>query len=298
MNKTNVNYPHPVLSSINDDYVDSSFDIYLNGEPYIEENNAVINVSYSLACEGLKQMILSGQAQVAVYMDSSIAEFRQMRAFESNSTDLKLEISRNEINRTLQLKGYIISAANLQTFSLPEHNKEIFGSFPFSIRKGDILGLATHAYTIPLESYDPLADRPSIFSIRKQTERPKEEVSADFSGQKITIWLNEETHNKYRTLYAAPDARGVLSSFFAAPVLVDALYFIKNMTEEERMSCESKKWYQVINHRLQELQINISSEVSMTKIANLILPRIFSSSVESLTSLCEALLKGGEKDEN
>lgn len=85
---------------------------------------------------------------------------------------------------------------------------------------------------------------------------------------------------------------------FATPVLVDALYFIKNMTDEERMDYESKKWYQVINHRLQELKINISSEVSMTKIANLILPRIFSSSVEELTSLCDALLKGGEKDEN
>ncbi len=298
MNKTNVNYPHPVLSSINEDYVDSAFDLHLNGEPYIEENDAVINLSYSLECDGLKKMILCGDANVVVYMNSSVAEFRQMKPFDSNSTEMRLAISKNEINRTLQLKGYIVSATNLQTFSLPEHNKDIFGSLPFSIRKGDILGLSTHSYNIPLDSYDPLADRPSIFSIRKQTERPKEEVSADFSGQKITIWLNEETHNKYKTLYVAPDARGVLSSFFATPVLVDALYFIKNMTDEERMDCESKKWYQVITHRLQELKINISSEVSMTKIANLILPRVFSSSVESLTSLCEALLKGGEKDEN
>lgn len=298
MNKTNVNYPHPVLSSINDDYIDSSFDIILNNEPYIEENNAIINISYTLNCEGLKELITSKKAKVVIYMDSSVAEFRKMREFESNKTEMSVIINRNEINRSLQLKGYIISAENMTNFSLKEHNKEMFGTFPFSIRKGDILGLATHSYTVPLDSYDPLADRPSIFSIRKQTEHSKEEVSADFSGHKITIWLNEETHNKYKTLYVAPDARGVLSSFFATPVLVDALYFIKNMTDEERMDYESKKWYQVINHRLQELKINISSEVSMTKIANLILPRIFSSSVEELTSLCDALLKGGEKDEN
>lgn len=298
MNKTNINYPHPVLSSANEDYIESSFDIMLVGEPCIEGNNAIINIAYSLVCSGLSNLIASGDAQVVIYMDSTVAEFRQMKAFDNDKTEMKIEINRNDVNRSLQVKGYIIAAKPIKSFSLEEHNKAFFGTVPFSLRKGDIMGLATHSFNIPLESYDPLADRPSIFSIRKQTQRPKEEVSSDFSGQKITIWLNEETHNKYRTLYVAPDTRGVLSAFFAAPVLVDALYFMKNMSEEERIEYESKKWYQVINHRLQELKLDINSEVSMTKIANLILPRIFSSSVESLTQLCEALLKGGEKDEN
>jgi hypothetical protein len=298
MNKTNINYPHPVLSSANEDYIESSFDIMLVGEPCIEGNNAVINIAYSLVCSGLSNLIASGDAQVVIYMDSTVAEFRQMKAFDNDKTEMKIEINRNDVNRSLQVKGYIIAAKPIKSFSLEEHNKAFFGTVPFSLRKGDIMGLATHSFNIPLESYDPLADRPSIFSIRKQTQRPKEEVSSDFSGQKITIWLNEETHNKYRTLYVAPDTRGVLSAFFAAPVLVDALYFMKNMSEEERIEYESKKWYQVINHRLQELKLDINSEVSMTKIANLILPRIFSSSVEALTQLCEALLKGGEKDEN
>lgn len=298
MNKTNINYPHPVLSSANEDYIESSFDIMLVEEPCIEGNNAVINIAYSLVCSGLSNLIASGDAQVVIYMDSTVAEFRQMKAFDNDKTEMKIEINRNDVNRSLQVKGYIIAAKPIKSFSLQEHNKAFFGTVPFSLRKGDIMGLATHSFNIPLESYDPLADRPSIFSIRKQTQRPKEEVSSDFSGQKITIWLNEETHNKYRTLYVAPDTRGVLSAFFAAPVLVDALYFMKNMSEEERIEYESKKWYQVINHRLQELKLDINSEVSMTKIANLILPRIFSSSVEALTQLCEALLKGGEKDEN
>ena len=298
MNKTNINYPHPVLSSANEDYIESSFDIMLVGEPCIEGNNAVINIAYSLVCSGLSNLIASGDAQVVIYMDSTVAEFRQMKAFDNDKTEMKIEINRNDVNRSLQVKGYIIAAKPIKSFSLEEHNKAFFGAVPFSLRKGDIMGLATHSFNIPLESYDPLADRPSIFSIRKQTQRPKEEVSSDFSGQKITIWLNEETHNKYRTLYVAPDTRGVLSAFFAAPVLVDALYFMKNMSEEERIEYESKKWYQVINHRLQELKLDINAEVSMTKIANLILPRIFSSSVEALTQLCEALLKGGEKDEN
>ena len=254
MNKSNINYPHPVLSIANDDYV------------------------------------------VVVFMDSVVAEYRHMESFPADKTTMRVTINRGDINRVLQIKGFIIASEEITQFTLPEHNKEHF-RFPIAIRKGDILGIATHSFNVPLESYDPLADRPSIFSIRKQSENPKEEVSADFSESKIIIWLNEETHQKYRTLYQAPDARGVLSAFFAAPVLVDALYYIKNMSEDERLIYEDKKWFQVINHRLKELKIDLEMEGSMTKVANMILPRIFSSSVESLTQLCNELLKGGERNE-
>lgn len=298
MNKTNINYPHPVLSSTNEDYLNSSFDIIINGDPFVEGDDAVIDIAYELVCDGLKEFISLKNAMVAVYLDSSVAEYRKMQAFPFDKTQMQIHINKNDINRSLQIKGYIVAAKATNSFSLPEHNKEIFGTVPFTLRKGDILGLATHSYNIPLDSYDPLADRPSIFAIRKQTERPKEEISADYSGAKITIWLNEDTHKKYETLYKAPETRGFLSSFFAAPVLVDVLYFMKNMSEEERLVNETKKWYQVIDHRLNELKINLAAEVSMTKVANLVLPHIFSSSIESMIDVfAAAVLKGGERNE-
>ena len=61
---------------------------------------------------------------------------------------------------------------------------------------------------------------------------------------------------------------------------------------------ENKKWYQVIDHRLNELKIDLSNEVSMTKVANLVLPHIFPSSIESMTNVfAAAVLKGGERNE-
>ena len=192
----------------------------------------------------------------------------------------------------LLLRGYIIANENIDSFALDEHNKKIFGRVPFTLRFGDIIGIATHHYNIPLNSYDPLADRPSIFRIRKQTTRPNEEVSADFSQDKIVIFLNADSYDKYQKLYEAPDVRGVLASFYAAPVLVDVLNYIKNMSEEERITASAKKWYQVIQFRLKELNIDLESEISLTKVANQILPHVFTSSVESLTQLCKALLQG------
>lgn len=297
MRITNINYPHPVLDASNSDYIDSSFDIALEADPTVTDSSILIDVSYSLECEGLKKLIEAGKAKVAVYLDCSIAEFRRMYSFPFSDTQLQIVINKSDVNRSIQLKGYIIAHEEISSFILPEHNKDMFANVPFSIRKGDVLAIAMHSFNLPLDSYDPLADRPSIFSIRRQTDRPKEEIAADFSEQKITIWLNAETHEKYRKLYEAPETRGFLSSFLAAPILVDVLFFIKNMSNEDKVDYETKKWYQVINKRLNDLKIDLATEDSMTKIADLILPRLFSTAIDSMTDVFRALLKGGDKDE-
>lgn len=297
MKKTNINYPHPVLSANNDDYVNSIFDIELIDDVIIEGENAIAKFRYILECDGLVSLISEGKAKVILYLESPIAEYRQTKPFPANSCETEIKIKINDINRTLTVKGFIISTDQINAFSLPEHNKDSFGEIPFKIRKGDILGLATHTYTIPLESYDPLSDRPSIFVIRRQTNNPKEEVNALFSDQKISIYLNDETYSKYQSLYEAPEIRSVLASFFAAPVLVDVLNFMKHMNEEDRAQYESKKWYQVIDHRLKELKIDLRIEESLTKSANMILPHIFKNAIDSLTVLCAELIKGGEKNE-
>ncbi len=293
MNRTNINYPHPVLSSLNEDYIDSTFDISIVDDAIEEDNNkAKLKVNYVLDCPGLQELINCGKAKVVVYIESVIAEFRQAFNFNHNETELSVELKKDELNRSLVLRGYIIADENIDSFVLDEHNKKIFGIVPFSLRRGDIMGIATHHYVIPLNSYDPLSNRPSIFRIRKQTERPNEEISADFSQDKIVIYLNADAYDKYQKLYEAPDVRGVLASFFAAPVLVDVLNYIKNMTEEERISAEEKKWYQVIQFRIKELNIDLNSENSLAKLVNLILPHVFVNAVESLTQLCKALLQG------
>lgn len=294
MTKTNINYPHPVLSAANDDYVNSKFDIELINDPTVKGENAVISIRYILDCDGLLEMLRQHKAEVVLFIESPISEYRKIERFPSDCMEKTILIKKDMLNKSVSLKGYIIACDELRCFSLPEHNKSYFGSVPFNIRKGDILGIASHQYNIPLQSYDPLADRPSIFCIRRQLKDPKEEVSADFSDDKISIFLNDDTYKKYQELYSAPDVRLVLASFFAAPVLVDVLHFMKHMNKEEQDVYACKKWYQVITYRLKELKIDLDIEESLTKVANAILPHIFASSITALTELCKELLKEGE----
>lgn len=298
MRKTNVNYPHPVLSAANEDYIDSAFNIDLKNNPSIQGEVAVIDVSYELSCEGLKQLIIAGDAKVILYLESVEAEYRRTFAFNSDSNDIAITENKNMLSKSVQIRGYITAAKDINPFTLPEHNKDLFGGIPFNVKRGDILAISEDFYNVPLENYDPLADRPSIFSIRRQTERPKDEITVDFmSHDKITIFLNNDVYEKYSNLYEAPETRMFLASLFAAPVLVDVLSYIKHADQDMIDSIAHLKWYQVLSARLLELKIDLSTEDSMTKIANVIIPHIFKTNIEQFREVFKNLLPSTGGDE-
>lgn len=293
MKKSNINYPHPVLHIANEDYIDSKFAIELPVDPYIEGDLAKIELRYVLESNGLQNYIDDNKANVVVYLESVEAEFRKIFYFSKNSNSLNIEINKNNLSKKLQIKGYIVASSRITPFVLPEHNQELFGGIPFALNKGDILAI-DDGFSVPMENYDPLIDRPSIFSIRQQLDNPNEEVSVDLlTRDKITILLNEETFAKYQRLYEAPDVRTLLASMFAVPVLVDALSYIKNADADVIEGLSERKWYQVVNAKIKELNIDLTNEDSMTKIANIILPHVFKSNIETFIEVFKKSLPFG-----
>lgn len=298
MRNSNVNYPYPVLSAANEDYVNSKFNISLINDPSIQGELAVIDVSYELSCDGLAKLISEGHTKVVLYLESVEAEYRRLIEFPLGSNEITITENKNMLSKFLHIRGYIIALKDINLFTLPEHNKALFGNIPFSIRKGDILAISEDFYNLPLDNYDPLADRPSIFSIRRQVLHPKEEISVDFmSYDKITIFLNNDVYEKYNNLYEAPELRMFLSSLFAAPVLVDVLSYIKNADQDMIDSISDKKWYQVLRARLLEMDIDLNTVESMTKVANIIIPHLFRSNIESLKDVFKNTVSAEEVDE-
>lgn len=281
MKKSNINYPHPVLSAANEDYLNCTFDVVFDNDPVIQGELAVIELSYNLECDGLSKMITNGDAKVVLYLESVESEYRKIFVFKPDSTSMIVKENKNLFGKNLQVRCYITAAKDISPFSLPEHNKELFGLIPFNVKRGDVLAISENLYNIPLENYDPLLDRPSIFSVRRQTENPKEEIMVDFvTHDKITIFLNNEIFEKYDELYRASEIRMFLASLFAAPVLVDVLSYIKHADQDMLDSVLDKKWYQVLKSRLSELDIDLAKEDSMTKVANMVVPHIFKQNIE------------------
>ncbi len=77
---------------------------------------------------------------------------------------------------------------------------------------------------------------------------------------------------------------------FAASVLIDVLSYIKNSSEDDIEDIKDKKWYQVINSRLDTLSIDLKLESSLTKVANMVLPHIYKEFVDSFKNAFESLM--------
>jgi hypothetical protein len=294
MKRTNVNYPYPVLNSSNEDYIDCSFNIISQDEIIINGDNLEFSVEYELASNGLKELIDNEKAKVVLYCESVEAEYRKIKYYEQGSTCIKLSIDKNDLSKNLEIRGYIIATSNIYPFRLDEHNHDLFGGVPFKIGNGDILAISNDFIQVPIKYYDPLANRPSIFSIRRGTN-PDQEIAIDVSTDKITILLYDDIYNSYFDCNQEPKIKTIISSMFATSVLVDVLSFIKHCSADDLEDIKDKKWYQVISSRLETLEINIASEDYMTKVANLVLPHVYKSFVDSVKNTFEGLIRGEEE---
>lgn len=294
MKKTNIGFPYPVLSNDNNDYVDSSFAIEGMMEPEVDNGTIRIPLKYYLQSAGLTDMIKAQKAQVLIYCESSNSSFRKIERFDFNDDEKVLEIATAELAQMLKLKGMIVSNGFYDDFCFDEHNKELFGDFKFKINKGDILAIS-NLFEIELDSIDPLANKPSVFSIRPD-DKATDAIRVDYQDVKIDIFLRREIYDQYQELRDEPALRTVLASYFVLPALVEVLCFMKDGVSEDDEDIKSRAWYVSITNRLQALKIELQEQVSMTTVANKILTDIVQETMNGLKHIKENVLTGGNSE--
>ena len=297
MRKSNIIYPHPILREGSIDYLGCNFSI--SNEEEVANSKKEINgkftlkIGYNLQCPGLAQMIENNQAKVVLYLESRMTSYRKSFTFEKDSTELELEIHKNELGDYVDIKPFIIANQDIEHFVLEEHNQQLFKNTNFSIRKGDFLAEADGLHII-LNKFDPLADKPSIFKIHVDYDQ-KEDYIVNWETDHISITLNGKMHTLYNKISREPSYRIVLSSLFVCPALVDVLSAIKNAVDDDLEDYKTKKWFIVLSKRLKDLKIDLHSEYSMSNIANKILP-IISTAVSNIDYIIDELYSDkGEK---
>ena len=275
MRKSNVSRPLPYLKDDCDDYVDCSFSISDQNDVFDSKQEVngkfSITIKYHLKCQGLMEMIEKDEAKVVLYLESRMTNYRRACAFNSNASEIVLDIHKNEVGDYIDIKPFIVSNVDKDSFRLEEHNK-IFNNANLILKKGDYLAEAK-GLRVLLNKYDPLADKPSIFKIQVNYEM-KKTFEVSWEEDYILIILNEKLHGLYNKISQEPNFRIILSSLFVTPALVDVLAMLKNATEDDLESYKDKKWYEVITARLKKLKIDIKDEYSMLQVANEVLPII------------------------
>lgn len=301
MKKSNIGFPHPVLNSENNDYVDSHFVLIAEEDTTIENNVIHVSLRYDLDSSGLSSLLSKGLAKVVLYSECSVSSFRQLNDFVAGKSTLKIDFPAENLSKLLRLRAILIASAAIENFCLKEHNCELFDNFPFKIHKGDILAIS-NGFDIDLANIDTLSNRPSIFSIRPD-DNAVDSIRVDLfeGGDKINIWLKRDLHEQYQELEKEPTIKLMLSSYFVMPALIEALNFINqgNSTtnSDEYELAKERGWFQAINNRLIGLGIELSDINSMTTIANKLLSDIVCESMGCLRKIKDNILTGDTSGE-
>jgi len=276
-------FPHPVLIDNSSDYINCNFELSEPENVRIEGEYLYFDINYVLVSDGLKKLLKEGEARVVIKIYSPKTAYRNTFDF-NNACNLNIVIPKDIVAEKIELQGSIVANNQFANFCLEEHNKDLFGTTCFEIRKADILALSKKII-IPLDASELEGPVSSIFMISKSSDL-NTAVKPDFDDEsgKINIHLDTKTYDTYSLLRAkSHELKRYLAAVIVFPVLIEALSFMNKSQSEESEDAE-KRWYKMINKKLEQKNINLD-EIGITEAANILLGNIVQ----------EALISFGEK---
>lgn len=295
-----LDYPNPVLSADRDDYIEGcSFDVLFD-EEMISVDDEYINIParYELKSEGLLKYVKNGTANIVVLIYSSGTMFRNAYVFDADKSEMPIRIPKFNVKDDIEFSGYILANENIDNYRLDEFNDLYFKGIPFAVKKADVLAKGIER-RIPVDDSELEKPISSIFSINKN-EDAEMDVEADFeTDQKIIINLCEELNQLY---WAMRDSDGgalrrYLNGIIVYPVLVEAIAKMVDTYREIGTDYSEKRWFRTIEHKLQNLNIDLSEDpekYSYTALADKLLGNIAKDGLKSVKETLDRELNNGE----
>ena len=296
-------FPNPVLATGRDDYIESCrfYTTFREEDIVVDVENIVFPINYVLDCNGLSEMVQSGQAVVVVAVKSSAASYSKLFRFPADSKELTISVPKFSVVNKMDITGNIIAACNIDRFSCEgEFNSLYFGNSTFEIRKGDILAKeeTRSIYVDDTELEKPIS---SIFDISRNDEQ-ESEVVPSFYGEKIEIFLKSELYDLYYKFkdFNNGSLRRYAAGIIVYPVLVEAVgyvigYYQNGGDTDEGTNYSEKRWFRAIDHKANIKGIDLRDyDGCPTTLANDILGDIALDALKSFKDTLDSEMNSGE----
>ena len=291
MRKSEINFPHPMLNEYSNDYEESCvFSVELGD---IQENTHefILPFGYTITSSGLKNMIDSSEATVVIKLYCSATSYREIYKFKANS-ELSIVIPKSHVAKRIELQGFIISAVDSKTFSLPEHNQQFFAGASIEIRKGNILA-DTDAIQINIDDSELEKQLSSIVLIDSTSGIDSLDVNyLDDEDGLIHIRMPEVEYQEYFTLRKSYNRYGIsrfLQSAVIMPALTEAIQLLRTEAVQKEIDPEFEEkygltvWADSILNKCDELQRDVAdTSISAYGLANEILHFVTKDAVSEL----------------
>lgn len=271
-------YPHPVLSSTSDDFIDSSFSMDISMTT--TDDSYCLELKSELKCPYIEELIKSSKASFALNVECSSTLYREIYKF--NMSEHKVVIPSGHLDGKVELYPLIVSNIDDDSYFSESFNED-YNGIKFSIKKGDVLGFDNPASFDAVKFYESIKDIPSIFAVRKD-----DELNTSFNvvhgDHKIMIFLSKDYYEKYVELSGDPGVQPLLAASLVIPSLVYVLEDVRNSGDLSPIS--DKRWFMVLKSKLSTIGIDIEDPDSFSEnsivIAQKLLGNFYPRAIESI----------------
>ena len=245
MRKSEINFPHPLLSEYSKDYSDEcSFAVDL-GEIQETHYEFVLPFTYSITSPGLKDMIDNKQAIVVVRVYCSATSYRRVFKFDVGAP-LTINLPKGDVAKRLELQGSVVAAIDTKSFDFPEHNHQFFAGTAVELKRGNILA-ETDSIQISIDDSELEKQLSSIILIDSTAGIDCLDVNYDDAEDGlIHIRMPEQEYQEYFTLRKNYNRYGIsrfLQSAVIMPALTEAIQLLRVEAVQKEMDPEFEEKY-------------------------------------------------------
>lgn len=273
-----ISYPHPVLASFNDDYLQSSFESSIDFE--IDDKSTTFKVTYYLNNTGIENLIASGKAVYVTHLECESSMYRQ--AFSSTEASCQFKVSNRILAKQVDVTFMIVATTKIENYANDLLHEDYEG-IPMEFNKGSYIAV-NQGGTLILEK-DPLVPTKSIFNILPSDEKDALNYEVRLDDHTISIILPRGKYESVEELSRRDEVNPLLVSMYYLPALMEALSLI--VDEEADGNFDEYDWFKSLQLYLQNLNLNENRvrELGLAAVANIIFADISNKAVNSLSSI-------------
>lgn len=244
-------YPHPVLSSVTDDYQTT---IRFTCDVRQGVRELIFDMETETDDAGLQDLISDGKAEYAYHMECPLTSFRKM--VTSANPHVVQHVPERLLNGPVSVCCFIIAKVNLTRYTNASFNPDYAG-LAFDIDRGSILAIGGQCSVTVTKEIEAGAKIPSIFSICKSGDDSDQSMRINADGDKIAIHLDSNNFQSYKVMVAMPGMLPVFHSMIIMPALIYVLELLRREGIEDHAG---KKWCQGLRRSLERSGIPLNAE--------------------------------------
>lgn len=275
--KQNKLFPHPVLTTVANDYPGHTFSADLAS---ISVSNLSLNIVASFSCTApnLLALIRNKRAAYAVHFECSRPKYRKL--FTSFDPNFSLSIPIEDVAGRVEYCTFIVAMQEIPDLPLIGAHSD-YQDMSFSLFTGDILAIGVQAYFDVLLDYNPLRSLDSVFTITKDEDPSAPQLSILPDSDRLAVVLRSADYQLFTKLKSCEAAKPLLASLILFPALLQVLHLYYNSTDTDYSHW---RWHKVLSKRINDKGLSIDQS-DLPATANLLLNDILRDAFNSLEIL-------------